>query len=71
MCFIKKMNCIWIRKREDRVLDPVRTTGWVLGPRVLTRPNFACSSSSSALKIHVEQLPKHQIYSLCDSVSEV
>ena len=25
MCFIEKMNCIRIRKREDRVLDPVRT----------------------------------------------
>ena len=29
MCFIEKMNCIWIRKREDRVLDPVRTLGQV------------------------------------------
>ena len=24
MCFIEKMNCIWIRKREDRAPDPVR-----------------------------------------------
>ena len=29
MCFIKKMNCIWIRKREGRVLDLVSTPGWV------------------------------------------
>ena len=25
MCFIEKMNCIWIHKREDRVPDPVCT----------------------------------------------
>ena len=29
MCFNEKMNCIWIRKRENRVLDPVRTPGRV------------------------------------------
>ena len=23
MCFIEKKNCIWIRKREDHVPDPV------------------------------------------------
>ena len=29
MCCIEKMNCIWIRKREDRVPDPVHTLGRV------------------------------------------
>ena len=29
MCFIEKMNCIRIRKREDRVPDPIRTPGRV------------------------------------------
>ena len=29
MCFNEKINCIWIRKREDRVSDPVRHSGWV------------------------------------------
>ena len=29
MCFIEKINCIKIRKREDRVPDPVRPLGWI------------------------------------------
>ena len=29
MCFIEKMNCIKIRKKEDCVLDPVRTPSQV------------------------------------------
>ena len=29
MCFIEKINCIWICKREDRVPDSVRTLGRV------------------------------------------
>ena len=29
MCFIEKMNCIRIRKREDRITDPVCTLGRV------------------------------------------
>ena len=29
MCFIEKMNYIRIRKRDDRVSDPVRTPGRV------------------------------------------
>ena len=29
MCFIEKMNCIRIRKRKDRVSDPVRIPGRV------------------------------------------
>ena len=36
MCFIEKMNCIKIRKREDRVSDSVRTPGRVLGCKLLT-----------------------------------
>ena len=39
MCFIEKMNCIWIRKREDCVSDPIRTSGQVgssTGVRALT-----------------------------------
>ena len=27
MCFIEKINCIRIRKREDRIPDPIRTPG--------------------------------------------
>ena len=29
MCFIEKMNCIWIHKKEDRTPDPVLTLGQV------------------------------------------
>ena len=29
MCFIEKMNCIRIRKREDHIPDPVRSLGLV------------------------------------------
>ena len=29
MCFIEKMNCIRIRKKEDHVPDPVRPPGRV------------------------------------------
>ena len=29
MCFIEKMNCNWIRKRENRVPDLVCTPGRV------------------------------------------
>ena len=38
MCFIEKMICIRIRKREDHVPDPVRTPGRgrVLGRELLT-----------------------------------
>ena len=29
MCFIEKRNCIRIRKRDDRIPDPVHTPSWV------------------------------------------
>ena len=42
MCFIEKMNCIWIPKREDHVPDLIRTPGRVgyRGTSPLTRAKF-------------------------------
>ena len=48
MCFINKMNCIRIRKREDCVPNPVRTPGRVLGRELLTNP--ACNEIFSINK---------------------
>ena len=46
MCFIEKMNCIMICKREDRIPDLVRTPGQVgywgtsFSHLVVSKPRF-------------------------------